>query len=238
MMKKTSLILLSVVVLLALCAGCSLIPLPGFHQSFSTSIDAIDSTADEAAPILDPQNEPAPQTSAFSPGVWDGDVYRSGFLELTFAKPAGWVAATDEELSIMLGIATDSLDGLDAQTKEIAAANSIYDMMVGDMATGDTILICLENIAALSPIADNVTEVDYFQALKRQFAQLYPMPVSVQSEDTTCQIGGHVYHILHVEVPDVGQQYYVTRKVGDYMASLLITSISGQGLDDFLSLFS
>lgn len=114
-MKKLSLLLAAIMLLLCLCACGGTDKLPIIE----------DNTDDAVLNEAEAKEPPARETVA---GTYSGDVYENGYMSYKFTKPSDWEYSSEEDIAELFDGA-----GLDD--------SSFCDMMVIDSATGNNINI-------------------------------------------------------------------------------------------------
>ncbi len=168
-------------------------------------------------------------------GTWNEDVYSSEMSELQFTLPEGWVAATDEEIANLMGIAADSFDDKQKWALEAAKLTTVYDMMAQDPVTGNNVIVMFENLSMVIGGA-KMSEEDYLEILKKQIENLDTMEYTF-SEPYDTTIGGVDYLTVRADEATVGMsQYYMMHKQDKYMVVVVVTDADGS-VDKVMSLF-
>lgn len=186
-------------------------------------------------PTEAPTAAPEPPADAgISRGVWTGSVYSHECAGFTLTVPAGWVIASDDTISAMLGISAEMM-GVDGE--DLSSLDAIYDMLIHDPATGNNILIIYSKLDALS--AANVTDE---LILNETLAQMYAQDsVSISNVETgAVTLGDAVYQYVAYDMEGYGmvmRQYSMIRKHGEYVVNLTVTAVDRSALDSFLPMF-
>ncbi len=227
--------------MLALFASCTIRPTDPEEASPTpeqTAVQSNDVTEPEepvdptetAEPSVEPTatpsiDEPAGQGAPVR-GTWSDDVYYSEFSGLSFVLPEGWVAASDEELAALLGIAEETMTDEEAWILEVARMTSVYDMMAMNPLTGDNVIIMYENIA-LTMGGLQISEADYLELLKNQLQTM--QDTSYQFDDMyETDFSGITYTVLPAYEENLMlSQYYAVCMQGDYIVAVIITAQFG-----------
>ena len=153
-------------------------------------------------------------------------MYYSEFSGLSFVLPEGWVAASDEELAALLGIAEETMTDEEAWILEVARMTSVYDMMAMNPLTGDNVIIMYENIA-LTMGGLQISEADYLELLKNQLQTM--QDTSYQFDDMyETDFSGITYTVLPAYEENLMlSQYYAVCMQGDYIVAVIITAQFG-----------
>lgn len=254
-MKRIITLTLTLVMALGLLAGCqnqeenSSSGLTGSSETSVTSSKAeasgeVEIPTSEAS-VSEGSREPATPAEATGDlvvparGVWEGDVWKSDFAQLTFTLPDGWKASSDEDIAAVMNISVDFLSeqGLNF-SNEMLAQSAVYDMMaIGE--TNDNVIIGIENPAASGGVGEVVTEEDYLNVIKEQLGagmEGYTFG-DIQSED----LGGNTYSTMEgsyeTDSLSVSQKYYV-RKIGSFFFFVSVSTMNGENIADITSHFS
>ena len=88
------------------------------------------------------------ETGTVTRGVWDGNVFTSEFLGLTFTMPDGWVASTDAEIAALMGLAPGVLEAAGGDIPEDLwdTVESVHDMMAMNPLTGVSVQILFDRL--------------------------------------------------------------------------------------------
>ena len=177
----------------------------------------------------------------FSRGTITDNIYSSEYSGLTFTPPnSDWVYASDEEMASMMNVSVDILNdvGISASQEEINAV-TIYDMIAQDPYSGTNVIILYENLSLVQDGLSYSAE-DYLQASNEMLAQTgFYDNFSAISEVTLC---GETYVSQNITGSMNGvatNQYYFTRRIDDYMLSIIISLFGNQyDIDSMLANFS
>jgi hypothetical protein len=241
MMRRIYAGIVCLALMLALFASCTIRPTDPEEASPTpeqTAVQSNDVTEPEepvdptetAEPSVEPTatpsiDEPAGQGAPVR-GTWSDDVYYSEFSGLSFVLPEGWVAASDEELAALLGIAEETMTDEEAWILEVARMTSVYDMMAMNPLTGDNVIIMYENIA-LTMGGLQISEADYLELLKNQLQTM--QDTSYQFDDMyETDFSGITYTVLPAYEENLMlSQYYAVCMQGDYIVAVIITAQFG-----------
>ncbi|MBR4032256.1 MAG: hypothetical protein IKJ07_05945 [Clostridia bacterium] len=171
-----------------------------------------------------------------SRGEIDGNVYKNEFLGIEFTKPASWRYYSDEEIASAMNIAADSLKGENLK-QSLEKNPAIYDMMVVDSATGTNMNIVYENLR--KSFSTNISMEKYIEELKKAMSSegmniTFPDKLEEvklgDTEFTKCECTVEAYGITMTQV-------YYLKKVGGYMASVIVTIPSEYSVADIEAMF-
>lgn len=205
-LKKVLVLLLALTMTLSLLAGCSKEPISGGDPQNSGS-----------------QSEPEVPKS-YAPGVWDGDVYTSEFLQMKYTLPEGWTASTPEEL-----IAQAESDGNPPTDKQregdFSDAEAIYELSVTSDDGSALMSVMVMNLS-LNPINKLINEKDMFEGmvdgLTEQFGEVDIVPGDVFDQ----VIGGKDFRVLPISFADgVMTQWNAICFDGDYLYMVTLVVI-------------
>ncbi|MBQ8275716.1 MAG: hypothetical protein IJZ02_03730 [Clostridia bacterium] len=183
---------------------------------------------------VDKGTDGAQQEAKLTRGTIAGNVYTTDYLGFSFEKPETWVYATDEEIAAALNLGVETF--LDDNFKEaLEKSGSIYDMMVTDTLTGANVIVGYERLAF-----SNITEDQYFEAVKQQFQNIDGYTVDFPEEFETVTLGKNEFSkavcVTTVYGSTITQVYYV-RKVDQYMAFVITTIPTGYTVSDVEAMF-
>lgn len=185
------------------------------------------------APAVEPDENKKVELSR---GIIDGDVYKSEYLGLEFTKPSSWVYSTDEEIAASMNLSADMLGD---KFKEAVENNpSVYDMMVVDSLTRTNVNITYENLA--KSMSTNITEEQYLEAVKQQFAGITGMTVKFTDGIEKVKLGDNEYTKVTAKTTASGitmTQVYYVRKIDKYMSIVVATIVSGYTVTDIEAMF-
>lgn len=189
-----------------------------------------------AVTFISCSSEPAVK---FSRGIWEGDVYTSEFLDLTFTKPDNWVIATDEEMEQLFGISMDMFDSEDMS--DAAKQQVIFDMLVSDPETNSNISFMFQNLAVVKG-GKAITEEQFAKSLEEQASALEGVTYKA-GELQTIKFGENEYKYVNSTLTMQGvemNQTAIIRKVGNYIfnATVTATAAGGETVEEILAMFS
>ena len=242
-MKKLLVILLSTALMLSLTACGSdddSSSTSSIAQSSSKQDTLTESSAQSSA--TDSASKPASDTSAdenkkLARGTFNGDVYESAYSGLKFSKPESWVYYTDEEMAAVLNLGVEYLGDKFAEAAE--TITSVYDMMVVDSLTGTNLSVGYENLNL--SFLSNLTEKQYIEAVKAQFATITTMDVVFSDETETVSLSGNDYLRSICTVTSNGvtmTQIYYLRNIDGYMNFIIVTLVDGYEVADIEAMFN
>jgi len=158
-----------------------------------------------------------------SRGTFEGDVYTSEFIGVSFTKPKTWVYATDEEIAATMQIGAELVnqENFLAQAEKM---NNVYDMMVRDVMTGNNINVVFENLKASA--SSNITVEQYIEVARKQLIEQAPMLGYKFGEAEKCKLGEQEFYRLPAEGSYSGiafNQRIYFRKEGSYMIVITLS---------------
>ncbi|MCL2220862.1 MAG: hypothetical protein FWC20_01115 [Oscillospiraceae bacterium] len=171
-----------------------------------------------------------------TPGEWNNRVFTSEYLGFHFVLPAFWDIPTDEQVLMILDVATDFLDDAGAESAD-AAVDSLY-MIAISAATGANVNINYERLPLLRAVL-GISRSDIFENVTNQFEAI---GARITENSGTTRIGGHDWYSASIEMDVMGasvqmRQFYSAH--GGYLRSITITYVPGvEELSDILHLFS
>ncbi|MBR6725845.1 MAG: hypothetical protein IKL81_02520 [Clostridia bacterium] len=184
---------------------------------------------------VDKGTDGAQQEAKLTRGTIAGNVYTTDYLGFSFEKPETWVYSTDEEIAATLNFSIETF--LDNSFKEaLEKSGTIYDMMVTDTLTSTNIIVGYESL----PLS-NITEDQYFEAMKQQLQNVTGYTVDFPDEYEKITLGKNEFTkavcVTTVYDSTITQVYYV-RKVDQCMAFVIATIPAGYAVSDIEAMFS
>lgn len=174
-------------------------------------------------------------TAKFTRGTWDGNVYTSEFLGLTFTKPENWEIASDEEMEELFGI---SMDMMEADT-DAAKQQVIFDMLVADPETNSNISFMFQNLSVIKG-GKSITEEQFAKSIEEQSSALEGVTY-VAGELKTATFGEKDYKYMSSTITMQGvemNQIAIIRKEGNYIFNATATTTGGETVEEILAMFS
>ena len=172
------------------------------------------------------------EKKTFARGEWNEKTYTSEFADVEVAVPSDWVIATDEEIATLMGLGQDELTGGNEVANKILETKNVYDAMAQNIYTGSNIIVMYENLA-LSVGGASIDEKSYLNILKTQLSSTDQANYKVGDvEEVT--IGDNTYYMLPTELSSSLKQAYYVRRVGDYMACVLTTTVGDEDLQSMI----
>lgn len=169
------------------------------------------------------------QNKTFARGVWNEKTYTNEFADFEIVVPDEWGVATDKELADLMNISIEETLGDNEIANKIVKEKTVYDAMAQNIYTGSNIIVMYENLA-LSIGGTSLDEEKYLDILKTQLAQTGETN-RVTGQVYEEKIGEHTYYALPTELSDFGvKQVYYTRKIDNYMACILTTTVGDEDL--------
>lgn len=171
-------------------------------------------------------------------GTVEGDTYTSEFAGITFTLPEGWIFGTDQELAELMNMTADTMaEEGQGMTAEMMKQQTIFDMMAKDPATGNNVLVQIENLAA--SMSTNMTVEQYVDVTIESTAGLAGYDFAV-GETSAKTLSGQEYTYLPIHENTYGfDQNLFVRKVDKYMVNVMVTLMnSDTDLDAILGQFS
>ncbi len=224
-MKKLLSIMLALVLCLSLAACTS-----GKEEKSTTDVaSVVNSLAD---------NTSGEEEKTISRGTLNGNVYSSEFLGIKFTKPDSWIYSSDEQIASVMNVGMDMLDANEFAKKATELA-SVYDMMAVDSSTGNNISITYENLKMSG--STDISYDDYIANLKNMMGNLSAITSVGFEEASTIDLGSQEFTKLaaHVSYGNVDcDQVYYLKKVGNYMAIIILTVMDGTDETTYEAMFS
>lgn len=164
-----------------------------------------------------------PKPTEFVRGVWDGSVYTNESIGFTLTLPEDWLIATDEELAEIMGLALESNPTTSEISEEFLKAQTTYDAMAQDPATGANVIIMAENLA-LSVGGTSYDEVKYSEVLINGLPVQQPDYNYQFAEGENITLGDTAFYKVTATALDgmLTQNYYFQR-VGKHMAVIVVS---------------
>lgn len=170
-------------------------------------------------------------------GSIEGDVYKNETLDFEFVKPSSWVYSTDEEIAQAMDVGVELL-GADKYKEALENSQSVFDMMVVDSLTATSVNVSYENL--VKSAMSNITEEQYIDATKEQFANISQASVTFSEEYETVTLGKTEFTRAIATTKMSGitmtQAFYV-HKVGSYMGVVLVTIRTKYTVSDIEAMF-
>ena len=197
-------------------------------------------TSDSAVSSQPPEGESAPAdtdaSTVLTKGGWNDGVYTNDFSGISFELPEGWVAATDEELASLMGIAADSLEDDQQWILEAAEQAAMYDALAQDPERGNNVLIYFGNLSVIGG-AEGLSEEDYLEMTKQLLTGMEQYQYTFDEPYKTT-IGGKAYLAVRAEEVNQGlAQYYLIRIQDGYVVGITVTIIDETNIDEIIAYF-
>ena len=260
-MKKIIALLLVVLCILPVFAGCSAVDAfkegfqEGLEDGLKGEVGSIDENEDNDATsesnkedeidISKPDEEEKEPTtsetekSEFKFGKVNGQTYTNEFAGISCTLPNGWIYYTEEEIKSLNNLTIDMLDDKIAET--IKNAKIVYDMQVTDPSTGNNASINFEKLPSYA-----VSSVKMESILKNQFPVLRKSLEDVgatieKMEYEKITVNGKEFDGISIVSKYNGvsmEQSIISFQKGDYLVYLTVTATQSGKMDTLLSYFS
>lgn len=166
----------------------------------------------------------------FVRGEVSNNVYVNTFAGLKFTPGPDWSFSSDEEILEMMDIGKEYMSDKDKLNLKLNEQKVIVDMQAVDSSTGDNVIIQFENLSKTLG-GTKYTEEDYVKATKESL-EASQMEYTFGENETVELCGGN-YLSFEATTSFQGvtiQQRILTRRIGDYMMGITITSYEGLGV--------
>jgi len=170
-------------------------------------------------------------------GTVEGDVYTSEYSGLTFTKPASWVYSSDEDIAAATNLSAEMYG--EEFEKLLENNTTVYDMMAIDSLTGNNIIVSYENLSR--SFASNITEEQYVEAMKKQFAEISYMTVTLDEKTEKVTLSGQEYlrAVALTEVSGITiTQIYYLRNIDGCMNAIILTLMDDTTVSEIEALFT
>lgn len=163
-----------------------------------------------------------------SRGTVSGNTYRNSYSGIKFTKPSSWEFKSDDEILELLGASIDDIDEM------LESGLAIYDA-IATSSSGTSVIIGFENLEATG--SEDYTAEDYTDAVTSQL-EAAGYDIGSSKEIDLC---GDEYlktiATLEYSGVEVCQAYYV-RKVDNYIAFVIVSTVDSSELSDIEDMFS
>jgi len=147
-----------------------------------------------------PAPSPSPEVREWAVpvrGEWVDDIFRNPSIGLQFTLPDGWLAATDEEIAIMMGLSADSLD-LSGNVWDMIDLVAVTDMMAMHPRSGIGVHIILERLIFPST---GMSEAMYLERFTRQQSEIFGATIHLDVPSPV-RIGNYYWYSYGREADD------------------------------------
>jgi len=176
----------------------------------------------QPSPLPTPTPEPE-----FVPGSIDGSSYTNDFLSLSFEAPEGWVFASDEEFSLLLGSGTEQLQS-DIQLFAPDISSTYYEFYAYGI-DGESIIMTVEALSAHDG-GKLLSVKDYIDTLSSRYSELNTVKYNV-GKSYEHSIAGHSCYVLPLGIEEDGVfQRNCAFRSGAYMVTITISAHSEEEL--------
>lgn len=239
-MKKLFCILLTIAMLLSLCAcGKDTAKDDDDNDNIRGTIttDPTETTA--------PGNQQSDNTPEFSLGKTSGGTYTNDFLGLTFNLPIGWEFYTEKQIMDLNNIAAEYMD--DSVVQQLKNATIIYDMYAMQSFSGSNVNITLEKITPAQKKALNLKVIleNQIPTMKSTFSNMGLADIKINYQKIT--VNGKEFDGITVSAKWLAtasthhQDFYekiIVFNKGDYLAYVTAACIQKDNTDYILSCIS
>lgn len=226
-MKKI-LIVLSLLLVMLLCACKISISIPERSEELETPIPTIDTTS---SPTVDATSSPTPEVTPSDEGpqptatdeeagllgTVDGSTYINNAFGFSAAIPDGWQVATEEELSALFGVSSELMKettGLEPGSESYIFYCSEYGASYQGISANINIVASNKQDTMALLMSESAFD-DFIDVYKPMLEQLYGNPVEIRGE-TGVEMGGTAYSVIHISsefagTPIIQDQYFIAR---------------------------
>ena len=253
-MKKILAILLSIICLVSMMSGCTLVEefKEGFKEGYESAQEANkdsffetddDTTTDDDIIVDtektdDTDDKKEEEEVTFEFGTVSGATYKNEFAGISCVLPSSWVYYSEEEIKALNNITIDKLD--EELVEMIKNATIIYDMCAVDNATGSSININFEKLPVYMTTADLETILtNQIGNTKTSLESVGATSVNVLYSKV--EVDGKQFDALCNTAEVNGAEIYQTIlafQCENYITYVTVTAASDDAVKDVLSNFS
>lgn len=238
-MKKLLALLLSLVMLLGLMAGCA-------REDDDEDDDDYEKTSSlsetkkqeedeetETTAATEQEEEQATAPAGYVRGTNTANGWMSDFMGLQFMPASGMTMATDADLEAMMNISSEVMkdNGYGELIVDYTMLNVVYEMMATD-TSGNNVLVNVEKM-----VLSSMTEEDYAEVVGTQLSAAGytigdPYEVTLWGKDFLAVDTSVTMNNIAMT------QCYLLLKIEDRMCCVIFTDVTGDSLETFLGCFS
>ena len=196
------------------------------------------------APTEAPTEAPVIQIDGPPRGTWDGDVYRSDYANITLTLPAGFIAASNEDLDMYMQMTREILENSEEEPGVLEML-SIYDLNATN-EEGSSISITYQDLASNSALGVLADELDYLDLIRSEISNIEDTDgwEYIVGDMYDHQIGGINYIVMptSIKITDPSfsmemTQLMIVRKIEHYMLSVTLATVGDISAEDMLAAF-
>ena len=183
------------------------------------------------------ENESA-SAGGFTRGTWNGNVFTSDQLGITFTMPDGWVAATDEEMAAIMGLGLDVI-GMEftEETLELAGITTVQDMMASNPETGAMVQIMAERLFFPN---NRMSTSDYIDQVAEMLLQ---MDWEVNRDFSDARLGANTWHVYGSAAEimpgfNIYGRYFVDVRDGFALTVQIVYSEMSESAEEIIAMFN
>lgn len=233
-MKKLFCILLTIAMLLSLCAcGKDTAKDDDDNDNIRGTIttDPTETTA--------PGNQQPDNTPEFSLGKTSGGTYTNDFLGLTFNLPIGWTFYTDEQILAANNLAFSYTD--EQIQERLKNAPIIYDMFATDPTTNSSVNVNMEKLTALQVIGLDIKKSfeSQFSTITTTLENMGCTDIIIQQQKVTVDNVEYDGIVLTAKINNIPlYQAAFAFKRGNYLACVTVCTMQTDTRASLLNAFS
>jgi len=173
----------------------------------------------------------------FTRGTWNGNVFTSDQVGVTFTMPDGWVAATDEEMAEVMGLGADMMSGeISPAMLEAAGVRVVQDMMVSNPETGAMVQIMAERLVFPN------TRISVPAYIENASEMLVTMGMEVDFDFPNASLGNYTWHVYESAMEimpgiNIYGRYFVDVRDGFAITVQIVYSDFSESVEEILALF-
>lgn len=158
-------------------------------------------------------------------GIWIDRVYKSVPAGITYVLAEDCVKKEDDEIKALMDIDSEIAFGEEEFLKELVKKPTIIGAIIQDNSTGDSIVICYENLTLQG--IEKMKEEDYVKVIENKIRRTEGDNYVIEPSATAI-INEKTYRVLPITITGTStKKTHYLRKVGTYMVDIMVTSLSG-----------
>ena len=173
----------------------------------------------------------------FTRGTWDGNVFTSDQVGISFTMPAGWIAATDAEMAELMGLGVDMMSTeFSPEMLESAGVLVVQDMMASNPETGAMVQVMAERLVFPN---NRISAAAYIETASEMLAT---MGMTVDLDFPNARLGSYTWHVYGSAMEimpgiNVYGRYFVDVRDGFAITVQVIYSGFSESFDEILAMF-
>ena len=205
-------------------------------------VSASPSPSPSPSPVSWSVATPSPATSpaAMYPyrGIWIDGVYNNSFADIRFNLPEGWEVSTDEQLAYYTDTSPDIYSSRKIWNQEARNSNIMYDTMLTEMETHNTILIYYSKIHEYSADIDLFTQYRYEEKFEKAIIKKYQPDMTVDTDLDLNLVNFNKAVLVHDDAYDISS-YFLFRCKKNYLiiAAVVIDDYTGKTINELVDEF-